>query len=90
MMKPISGGIIAAGSGSRLKANAINQPKALIPIAGKPLLEWTLNQFINADIKDITIIFNGQDAPICAEYLRNRYQELNIQIISKTTQSSFE
>lgn len=35
--------VLAAGMGSRLKPLTDNRPKCLMPLAGRPLIEWTLN-----------------------------------------------
>ena len=34
--------ILAAGEGNRLRPHTEDRPKALVPLAGKPLLEWQL------------------------------------------------
>jgi choline kinase len=34
--------VLAAGQGTRLGSLAAGRPKALVPLAGRPLLEWTL------------------------------------------------
>ncbi len=35
--------VLAAGMGTRLKPLTDNRPKCLMPLAGRPLIEWTLN-----------------------------------------------
>lgn len=47
--------IFAAGLGTRLKPLTDNMPKALVPIAGKTLLEWQIDQLKRAGITDIMI-----------------------------------
>jgi 2-C-methyl-D-erythritol 4-phosphate cytidylyltransferase len=44
MIKTIDTIIVAAGSGSRL---GFSIPKAFVPLAGKPLLSWSLDTFLN-------------------------------------------
>ncbi len=44
--------IVAAGSGSRLGRP---EPKALVPLAGKPLLSWTLDAFAPAAFARIVV-----------------------------------
>jgi NDP-sugar pyrophosphorylase family protein len=47
--------ILAAGLGTRLKPLTDRIPKALVPIAGKPLLEWQLEKLRAAGIRDVVI-----------------------------------
>ena len=44
-----SGGIIAAGDGSRLRAGGYAMPKALVPVGGVPLIEATIANFAAAE-----------------------------------------
>jgi glucose-1-phosphate cytidylyltransferase len=41
--------ILLGGNGANLGKNGENIPKALVPILGKPLLEYILEQYIDAD-----------------------------------------
>jgi NDP-sugar pyrophosphorylase family protein len=47
--------ILAAGTGSRLKPLTNNTPKALIPLAGKPMIDYLVEKFIAAGVADIII-----------------------------------
>ncbi len=47
--------IFAAGFGTRLKPITDYLPKALVPVQGKPLLEYTINKLKQAGVKDIII-----------------------------------
>ncbi|MDH4196072.1 MAG: nucleotidyltransferase family protein, partial [Candidatus Aminicenantes bacterium] len=47
--------LLAAGKGTRLKPLTDRTPKVMIPVAGKPLLEWHVRQLAAAGIKDIFI-----------------------------------
>lgn len=47
--------IFAAGLGTRLKEHTSNKPKALVPLAGKPLLQHAIEKLIIHQINDITI-----------------------------------
>tara|TARA_B100000579_G_scaffold437928_1_gene470015 strand:+ start:2118 stop:2846 length:729 start_codon:yes stop_codon:yes gene_type:complete len=48
--------ILAAGRGSRLGKYTTNIPKGLVKIHGQPLIEWQINAFKKAGIKNIHII----------------------------------
>ncbi|MSV45647.1 MAG: NTP transferase domain-containing protein, partial [Actinobacteria bacterium] len=47
--------ILAAGEGNRLRPHTEDRPKALVPLAGKPLLEWQLEVLGRVGVSDITI-----------------------------------
>lgn len=47
--------IFAAGLGTRLKPFTDSHPKALLPLAGKPLLQWQIEQLLAAGITDIVV-----------------------------------
>ena len=40
------GGIIAAGEGSRLRQAGYTEPKPLVPVAGTPLIERVIGNFL--------------------------------------------
>lgn len=47
--------IFAAGLGTRLKPFTDSHPKALLPLAGKTLLQWQIEQLHAADITDFVV-----------------------------------
>lgn len=47
--------IFAAGLGTRLKPLTDTMPKALVPLAGKPLLQWQIERLRDAGITDIVV-----------------------------------
>lgn len=63
--------LFAAGLGTRLKPITDSIPKALLPIAGKTLLEWQIDKLRSAGITDIVINihhFGQQIIDFCAEH----------------------
>jgi L-glutamine-phosphate cytidylyltransferase len=68
-MRPI---IIGAGRGSRLGPNTDEIPKALVPVMGRPMLEWILDALRAAGFvrKDVVFVCGYR-----AEVLRARYRE---------------
>lgn len=48
--------ILAAGEGTRLRPLTLDRPKCLVPLAGRPLLEWQVDALRAAGIDDITIV----------------------------------
>jgi choline kinase len=68
-MRPI---VIGAGRGSRLGTETDVIPKALVPVMGRPMLDWVLEAFAAAGFRRSDVIF------ICgyrAEVVRARYPE---------------
>ena len=47
--------IFAAGLGTRLKEHTANKPKALIQLAGKPLLQHAIEKLMMHQVTDITV-----------------------------------
>ena len=47
--------IFSAGLGTRLKPLTDTMPKALVPLAGKPLLQWQVEKLHDAGITDIIV-----------------------------------
>lgn len=89
MPTTLTGGIIAAGEGSRLKRDGLRIPKPMVPVAGIPLIERVVGRFVNVGITQLRIIFNEDDRE-CARFIRERFPNLDIRYIVKTTRSSYE
>jgi NDP-sugar pyrophosphorylase family protein len=85
----VTGGIIAAGEGRRLREAGFTVPKPLVPVAGVPLLEGVVRNFLAAKIDALTIILN-EDERDCVEWLAGRFPELRTRVIVRTTASSLE
>jgi L-glutamine-phosphate cytidylyltransferase len=70
-MRPI---VIGAGRGSRLGPETDDVPKALVPVMGRPMLDWILDALAVAGFARRDVLF------ICgyrAEVVRARYPELS-------------
>ena len=48
--------IPAAGSGSRLRPVTSETPKAMVPVAGKPVLEYLLDQVTGMGIREVVLV----------------------------------
>ena len=70
--------ILAAGKGERLKPLTNNTPKPLIPIKGKPLLEWNLLKLKSAGITDVVINLHYLGDEIINYFGDGRNLNLNI------------
>ena len=48
--------IMAGGKGTRIASVKSDVPKPMIPIAGKPILEWQIENLRNCGLTDITLV----------------------------------
>ena len=64
-------------------------PKPLVPVAGVPLIESAIANFLAARIGSLVIIVNEQ-ARACVEHVRSRFPTLEVEFIVKTTRSSLD
>jgi glucose-1-phosphate thymidylyltransferase len=68
--------IPVAGIGTRLRPHTHTQPKALIPVAGKPILAHIVDSLIDAGFKDFVFIIGYLGEKI-EEFMKERYQNIN-------------
>lgn len=54
-LAPIRGMILAAGFGTRMLPLSRFVPKALLPVAGRPLLEWNLRYLASQGVEDVVV-----------------------------------
>src|SRR4029077_15644202 len=84
----IQGGIIAAGHGSRLRADGYRVSKPMVPVAGRPLIDLTLDRFRAVGIRQLTIIINDTSAD-CRQWPRDHAGDFDLDLIVRTTPSSY-
>lgn len=85
----MTGGIIAAGEGRRLREAGYTVPKPMVPVAGVPLIEGVIGNFLAAGIASLTVIVN-EDERECVEWLAERFPAIDMRYIVRTTASSLE
>jgi NDP-sugar pyrophosphorylase family protein len=85
----VTGGIIAAGEGRRLREAGFTVPKPMVPVAGVPLIEGVVGNFLAAGIASLTVIVN-EDERDCVAWLAARFPALETRFIVRTTSSSLE
>jgi NDP-sugar pyrophosphorylase family protein len=82
-------GVIAAGDGRRLKNEGINEPKPLIKVFGKTLLERVLDISKNYNFDSCNIIINEKfKEEVENSEIFEKYKEIKINCIYKSTPSS--
>jgi NDP-sugar pyrophosphorylase family protein len=84
----IRGGIIAAGHGSRLRADGYQVSKPMVPVAGRPLIDLTLDRFRAAGIHRLTVIINDTSDD-CRQWLGEHAGDLDLDLIVRATPSSY-
>jgi NDP-sugar pyrophosphorylase family protein len=84
----IQGGIIAAGHGSRLRADGYRVSKPMVLVAGRPLIDLTLARFLAAGIRRLTIIINDTSDD-CRQWLRDHAVDFDLDLVVRTTPSSY-
>src|SRR5215470_6525025 len=84
----IRGGIIAAGHGTRLRADGYRVSKPMVPVAGRPLIDLTLDRFRAVGIRRLSIIINDTSDD-CRDWLRDHAGDFDLDLIVRTTPSSY-
>jgi glucose-1-phosphate thymidylyltransferase len=72
--------IPVAGAGTKLRPHTYTQPKALIPLAGKNVLNIIIDQLHEAGINDFVFIVGYLGEKI-QDYVKERYPQLNTYFI---------
>src|SRR5262245_14212299 len=85
----LSGGVLAAGDGSRLRRDGYSMPKVMVPVAGVPLIEHVVGNFVAAGITPLSMVVNDA-ATDGARWVCTRFPGWDIRVVTKTTGSSLE
>lgn len=78
--------ILAAGEGTRMRPLTENRPKVMLPIANKPMLEYTLLAARDAGIKDILLIVGYRKESIIGYFGDGSRWGLNIEYVTQERQ----
>ena len=76
--------IFAAGIGSRLKPWTDSHPKALVPVANRPIIAHVIDKLLNAGITDIVVNVHHFASQI-NNFLQENYPQVNITISDETS-----
>src|SRR3982750_3835865 len=72
--------IPVAGAGAKLRPHTYTQPKALIPIAGKTILGFIVDQLYEAGLNEFIFIVGYLGEKI-EDYVRNTYPDLSCHFV---------
>ncbi|RME91769.1 MAG: glucose-1-phosphate thymidylyltransferase [Bacteroidetes bacterium] len=75
--------IPVAGAGTRLRPLTYTQPKPLIPVAGKPIISFIIDQLLDAGVKEFIFIIGYLGEKIEA-YVREAYPQLQAEFVTQS------
>ncbi len=79
---PMKAIIPVAGAGTRLRPHTYTQPKALIPIAGKPILSFIVDPLAEAGITEFVFVI-GYLGDKIIDYVNQKYPELHCYFVQQ-------
>jgi glucose-1-phosphate thymidylyltransferase len=60
--------ILAAGYATRLKPLTDDRPKQLLPVGGRPIVDWIVDKIHEAGIEDVHLVTYARFAPMFADW----------------------
>jgi len=60
--------ILAAGEGMRLRPLTVSEPKVMIPVANRPILEYVVEALVGNDIEDIIVVVGYRKERIMSHF----------------------
>lgn len=76
--------IPVAGAGTKLRPHTYTQPKALIPIAGKPILGFIIDQLLEVGFKEF-IFITGYLGEKIEDYVEKDYAHIQANFVKQNT-----
>ena len=77
--------ILAAGEGTRMRPLTSTRPKPMLPVAGKPILEWDLEALYGNGFERVFIVV-GYKKDSIIRYFGNRFNDMEIEYIIQKEQ----
>jgi bifunctional UDP-N-acetylglucosamine pyrophosphorylase/glucosamine-1-phosphate N-acetyltransferase len=77
--------ILAAGEGTRMRPLTLTRPKPMLPVAGKPILEWDLEALHDNKFKKVIIVVGYKKEKI-TEYFGKNFHQLKIEYVEQKEQ----
>ena len=84
----LRGGVIAAGEGSRLRADGFRDSKPMVQVGGRPLIDHALDRFRAAGIRKVTVAIN-EASDDCRRWLERNAGDFDLDMIVRSTPSSY-
>jgi len=74
--------IPVAGVGTRLRPHTYTQPKPLLPVAGKPIISFIIDQLVEIGIKDYVFVI-GYLGDKIMNYIEENHQNINREYVKQ-------
>lgn len=74
--------ILAAGEGTRLRPLTSTRPKPMLPVAGKPILEWGLEALEESGVRKAVLVVGYRKEKIM-EYFGKRFRKLRLEYVTQ-------
>jgi UDP-N-acetylglucosamine diphosphorylase/glucosamine-1-phosphate N-acetyltransferase len=78
--------VLAAGEGTRLRPFTLSQPKVMISIANKPILEYVIESLSHCNISDITLVVGYKKEKVMNYFESGRKFGVNIAYVEQPQQ----
>lgn len=88
--KPTKAVITDAGFASRFLPITKTIPKAMIPLGAKPIMQYVVEECVEAGIRDIIIVATPEGKPIYEDYFNNPVERVYKQLESQGKLDRFE
>lgn len=75
--------IPVAGAGKRLRPLTYTQPKPLIPVAGKPIISFIVDQLLGAGVEEFVFVVGYLGEKI-QNYIQDKYPDLKATFVTQT------
>lgn len=72
--------ILSAGQGKRLLPYTAERPKCIVPIHGRTMVEWQIDELIKCGVEDICVVV-GYGADKVEQRLKDRYGQDGVRIL---------
>lgn len=84
---PVKAVIIAAGEGKRMRPLTNNRPKAMLPIAGRPILEHLLLEMKQAGIKEFIFVTGYREDKVKEYFGSGEKWEVDIRYVTQVNRA---
>ena len=78
--------VLAAGKGARMGPFTISEPKGMIPVANRPILEHVVAALVENSVRDIVMVVGYQRERIMSYFETGRRFGARIEYITQTKQ----